>query len=261
MNSMTLFPVPHFPLVQPGDDVATLIVERLTAAGESLQAGDILVMAQKIVSKAEGRLVRLGDVVPDEEALRVADLTKKDPRIVKVVLDDSRAIIRALPGLFITEQTAGWICVNSGMDRSNVAPKTDDEEIVALLPLNGDASAEKIRTRLADVMGVPLDETPAIIINDTHGRPWRIGNVGVCIGCAGLAPIWDQRGLPDLFGYTLEHSEECIADELAAAASLLMGQSNEGTPVVVVRGYRMPAGATVAPARSIQRDPARDAFR
>ncbi len=258
---MTLFPIPNFPLIQPNDDIAALIVERLAAAGNTLRPDDILVMAQKIVSKAENRLIRLADVVPDDEARRLAELTKKDPRIVKVVLDDSRAVIRALPGLFITEQTAGWICVNAGMDRSNIEPGADGEAYVALLPEDSDVSAARIRARLAEVLGVPLDDAPAIIINDTHGRPWRMGNVGISIGCAGLPPIWDQRGLPDLFGYELGHSEECIADELAAAASLMMGQSNEGNAVVVVRGYKFPAGAEIAPARTIQRDPARDAFR
>ena len=221
--------------------------------GETLQEGDILVVAQKIVSKAEARLVRLDEVKPGEDALELAARTGKDPRVVQVVLDESNSIVRAWPGLLIVEQRCGWVCANAGVDRSNVAA----EEVLALLPEDSDASAARLRARLAELTGV----TPAVLINDSHGRPWRVGTTGVCIGCAGLPPLWDQRGQYDLYAYELVASEECIADELAAAASLLMGQGAEGRPAVLVRGYGLPPGAPARPARVIQRDRAKDAFR
>lgn len=261
MTSMTLFAVENIPLIQPGDDLAVLIANRLAAMNAPLQPGDIVVIAQKIVSKAEGRLRRLDDIQPGAEAQRLAVVTGKDPCIVQAVLDDSNEVIRAKPGLLITEQRNGWICANAGIDRSNVAPDNaggvlDDEQLL-LLPVNADASAAAIRERLAELTGI----APGVIINDSHGRPWRIGTVGITIGCAGIPPLWDQRGLHDLFGYELVASEECIVDELAAAASLLMGQSAEGRPVVIVRGYAIPADAPHVPARTLQREKERDAFR
>ncbi|MFN8490256.1 MAG: coenzyme F420-0:L-glutamate ligase [Caldilineaceae bacterium] len=257
MNSIRMFPIPHFPLIHPGDDLASLILEHLRAAGETLQNGDIIVIAQKIVSKAEGRLVRLADVEPSAEAQRVAELVGKDPRHIQVILDDSRVQLRVRRGLLVVEQRNGWVCANAGVDRSNIEPAANGDEYLALLPADADASAAQLRQQLTDLTGV----APVVIINDSHGRAWRMGTVGVCIGCAGLAPIWDQRGLHDLFGYELHSSEECIADELAAAASLIMGQSNEGQPVVIIRGYTLPTGTTPAPARSIQRPAQMDAFR
>jgi coenzyme F420-0:L-glutamate ligase/coenzyme F420-1:gamma-L-glutamate ligase len=253
---MQLFAIPNLPLVQPGDDLARLIVGGLASAGETLQPGDILVIAQKIISKAEGRLVRINDVVPSEEAVRIAATVEKDPRVVQVILDDSRSILRMRRNLFIVEQSGGWICANAGVDRSNIQANGEQDEVLALLPADADASAERLRQALYEQTGV----LPAVIINDSHGRPWRVGTVGVTIGCAGLPPIWDQRGLTDLFGYELKTSQECIADELAAAASLLMGQSREGRPVVVIRGYQLP-DASPAPARTIQRAAETDAFR
>lgn len=256
MNSMTLFAVPDMPIVRQGDDIAGLIVQRLLAGGEQLRVDDIVVIAQKIVSKAEGRLVRLNDVTPSPRAIELAAQVDKDPAIVQVILDDSRSIIRARPGLLIVEQEAGWICANAGIDHSNVAPD-GEEVVVSLLPADADRSAQRIRQRLGELTGAE----PAVLITDSHGRPWRIGTVGVCIGCAGLPPLWNQRGLHDLHGYELVSSEECIADELAAAASLLMGQSDEGRPVVIVRGYQIPPNTQAAPARTIQRPAEKDAFR
>lgn len=257
MPSFRLFAVEDLPLFQPGDDISTQIAEKLTAMGERLQAGDIVVIAQKIVSKAEGRIVPLAQVTPDAEAERIAALTEKDPRLVKAILDDARSVVRSRPGLLIVEQSSGWICANGGADRSNVGNDGNSEEVLALLPEDSDASAETIRRGLQEKTGV----APAVIINDSHGRPWRFGTVGISIGCAGLPPLWDQRGLHDLFGHELVASEECIADELAAAASLLMGQSDEGCPVVVVRGYRLPDGLEPKPATIIQRPEQMDAFR
>lgn len=253
---MNLFAIPNLPLIQPGDDLADIICTALAATGEQIQPGDILVIAQKIVSKAEGRLVRLADVTPGARAQEIAEVVGKDPRIIQVILDDSRGIVRIRRHLFVVEQQSGWVCANAGVDRSNIKPGPDGAEYLALLPADADASAARLRAAIERRTGV----APAIIINDSHGRAWRVGTVGVAIGCAGLRPVWDQRGLPDLFGYTLQSSEECIADELAAAATLLMGQSDEGRPVVVIRGYSPPP-APPAPARTIQRDPTTDAFR
>lgn len=257
---MELIAIPDFPLIQPGDDVAATLLDTMAASGQSLQPGDILVIAQKIVSKAEGRLVRLADVQPSERAHEIAEVTGKDPRAVQVVLDDSNDVIRVRRGLLVAEQRHGWLCANAGVDRSNVAQDADGSEVLALLPLNGDASAAAIRTRLAELQGLPLADAPPVLINDSHGRPWRVGTVGVCIGCDGLPPLWNQNGLPDLYGYELHASEECIADELCAAASLLMGQSHEAIPVVIVRGYRLPP-QEIAPSKVIQRPAEMDAFR
>jgi len=257
MSSIQLFPVPDLPLIQPGDRLAALIVDGLAHIDEQVQATDIIVIAQKVVSKAEGRIIRLADVEPDEEARRIAAIVDKDPQVVKVILDDSRAVIRTRRGLLVTEQQGGWICANAGVDRSNVPPGANGDDYVTLLPVDADASAEAIRQAFIELIGV----APAIIITDSHGRAWRIGTVGISIGCAGLPPLWDQRGLHDLYGYELMSSEECIVDELAAAASLVMGQSNEGQPVVIVRGYSIPTDAKSAPARTLQRPAAMDAFR
>ncbi|HRW05003.1 MAG TPA: coenzyme F420-0:L-glutamate ligase [Caldilineaceae bacterium] len=257
MSAVELFPIEGIPLIKPGDPLAAIIVKQLEHMNKRLQPDDVVVIAQKVVSKVEGRLVALASVDPSDEAKALAEVVDKDSRIVQVILDDSRAIIRSRRGLLVAEQQAGWICANAGVDRSNVQQGDDGEEYLALLPVDGDASAERIREELRVASGV----APAVIINDSHGRPWRVGTVGVCIGCAGLAPIWNQRGLHDLFGYELHSSEECIADELAAAASLLMGQSNEGQPVVIISGYQRPAHLPPAPSRSIQRTAATDAFR
>ena len=253
-RQIQVIPIPGLPLVRPGDDVAALIVEAAEAAGVPLLAGDILVVAQKIVSKAEGRLVRLAEVRPGAEAVRLAQETGKDARVVQAVLDDSAAVIRAREGVLIVEQSSGWVCAHAGLDHSNVAP--EEEETVALLPADADASAGAIRSRIEARTGAAV----AVLISDSHGRPWRMGTVGVCIGCSGLPAVWDQRGLTDLYGYELQASEECIADELCAAASLVMGQSREGRPAAIIRGYT-PPDAPHTTARAIQRPPERDLFR
>jgi len=174
--------------------------------------------------------------------------------VVQAVLDDSNAVVRARAGVLIVEQSSGWVCAHAGLDHSNVAP--EEEETVALLPADADASATAIRGRIEAETGAAV----AVLISDSHGRPWKMGTVGVCIGCAGLPALWDQRGLTDLFGYELVASEECIIDELCAAATLVMGQSSEGRPAAIIRGYRRPDAAD-APARSIQRPAENDLFR
>ncbi|MEZ4709174.1 MAG: coenzyme F420-0:L-glutamate ligase [Caldilineaceae bacterium] len=261
MTGISLCPVPNLPLIEPGDDLASLIVEKLDAAGQTVQPGDIFVIAQKVVSKAEGRLVRLADVTPDARAQEIAQTVDKDPRHVQVVLDDSNEILRTRRGLLVVEQKSGWVCANAGVDRSNVATAGDGDDVLAMLPVDADASAARIRQRLLELSGLHADTKLGVLINDSHGRAWRVGTVGVCIGCAGLPALWNQNGLHDLYGYELHASEECIADELCAAASLIMGQSDEGNPVVLIRGYQPPAHLAPTNARVIQRPAAMDVFR
>ena len=233
---MTLSALPGIPLVQPGDDLVALILQGLERGGLSLADGDILVIAQKIVSKAEGRAVRLADVTPSEKAKELAVSLGKDPRHVQVILDESNEIVRTWPGAIIVEQRLGLICANAGVDRSNVAPVGVDE--VLCLPADPDATARAIREGLRAATGRDV----GIIINDSHNRPWRTGVIGVAIGVAGLVPVEDWRGRRDLFGYTLHITTVSVADMVASAAMLLMGQADEGRPVILVRGVPRTAG-------------------
>lgn len=233
--SITLTAVSHVPQVQPGDDVAALLVTALDASGLQLQDGDVIVIAQKIISKAEGRLVNLADVVPGEEALRVAEHTRKDPRVVELILRESQEISRMAPNVLIVRHRLGFTSANAGIDRSNVA-QTGGDETVLLLPLDPDASAAALREALQAHLGV----TVGVVICDSHGRPFRLGTVGVAIGAAGVPTLWDRRGEADLYGYALQHTDVGVADEIAGAAELLMGQGAEGRPVVVLRGLNLP---------------------
>ncbi len=245
-----------FPLVQPGDDLPGLIVAALRESAISPADGDVLVVAHKVISKAEGRLVRLDAVTPSPEAERLAAETGKDPRFVELVLRESRTIVRARPGLIIAEHRLGWICANAAIDRSNAPPGDGGAEQVILLPHDPDASARAIREAVGAAFGADV----AVIVNDTHGRPFRLGAVGVAIGVAGMAPLTDLRGQRDLFGYTMQTTEIATADELAAAASLLQGQTDEGTPVVHIRGARF-ARDGAATARQLIRPKELDLFR
>lgn len=223
--------VPGLPHVQSGDDVATLILDAFDRAGIVLQPGDIIAIAQKIISKAEGRQVNLCTVQPGEKAREVAAITGKDPCLVELILQESTAISRMKPGVLIVRHRLGFTSANAGIDRSNV-PQKEGEETVLLLPVDPDASARRIRALIKERMGVQV----AVIITDSHGRPFRMGTVGVAIGVAGVPALWDRRGEPDLYGYRLQHTDVGMADELAAAAGLLMGQADEATPVVLLRG-------------------------
>ncbi len=254
-RQITLTAVPGIPLIQPGDDLAAVVLERLAAAGMQLRDGDVVVIAQKVVSKAEGRLIPLSEVVPSPRAREIAAQVEKDPRLVELILREARGISRMRPGLLIVEHRLGFICANAGIDRSNVAPD-GAQEWVALLPEDPDASARRIRQRLMEATGCDV----AVIINDSHGRPWRMGAVGVAIGVAGMAPVEDLRGRKDLFGHELQTTQVGLADQIAAAASLVMGQADEACPVVIVRGveYTRREDAT---AREILRPRAQDLFR
>ncbi len=233
--NIILMAVPGLPPVQPGDDVAVLILSALDAAGMALVAGDILVIAQKIISKAEGRLVQLDTVIPSAQAQQVAGATDKDPRLVELILQESEAISRMAPGVLVVRHRLGFTSANAGIDRSNVR-QAGGQETVLLLPEDPDASAAQIRQMIADRLSISV----GVVISDSHGRPFRLGTVGVAIGVAGIPALWDRRGEADLHGYTLQHTDVGVADEIAAAAGLLMGQGAEGLPVVVIRGLALP---------------------
>ncbi len=234
---MVLTALQGIPLIRQGDDLADIIASALSTNGISLQDDDILVVGQKIVSKAEGRMVNLARVTPGEEARRLAAQVEKDPRLVELMLQESRSVLRTRPGTIIVEHKLGFVCANAGIDHSNVAGVgTHEEEYVLLLPEDPDRSAAGLRSGLESRSGKHI----GVMIIDSHGRAWRVGTVGACIGLSGLPSVVDQRGWQDLFGYTLRITIVAVADELAAAASLLMGQAAEGTPVVHVRGFPYP---------------------
>jgi coenzyme F420-0:L-glutamate ligase/coenzyme F420-1:gamma-L-glutamate ligase len=247
-----LIGVPDLPLVEPGDDLAGLIADALERSALKPSAGEIVVVAHKIVSKAEGRFVDLATVRPSDRALAVAAETAKDPRLVELILSESKRIVRSRPGLLITEHRLGYVMANAGIDQSNVAP---DAGRVLLLPLDPDRSAETLRERLSAHYGCDV----AVIINDSFGRAWRRGTVGIALGVAGVPAVRDLRGRPDLFGRKLQVSIVGFADEIAAAASLIMGQAAEKLPVVLVRGLAWTE--TPSPAQSLVRPAAEDLFR
>ncbi len=229
---LTLTPLPGIPLIRPGDDLAEIILAALRRAGLEMADGDVLVLAQKIVSKAEGRIVDLSTVAPSQNALRLAAETNKDARVVELILQESRAVVRARPGLIVVEHNLGFICANAGIDHSNVQG-ADSKEAVLLLPENPSASAAGLRKKLNAATGVQI----GVLVIDSHGRAWRLGTQGITIGLSGIPGVEDLRGRPDLFKRTLEITVVGVADELAAAASLMMGQAAEGTPVVHVSGF------------------------
>jgi coenzyme F420-0:L-glutamate ligase / coenzyme F420-1:gamma-L-glutamate ligase len=253
MQKVELLAVPGLPMVKAGDDLAGLIGERLT--GElALRPGDVLVLAQKIVSKAEGRMVEIATVKPSPRAIELAAEVQKDPRLVELILSESVRVVRSRPNVLIVEHKRGWVMANAGIDQSNVGP-TDGVERALLLPVDPDGSAAKIRLRLGELLGT----APAVIITDSFGRAWRRGTQGIAIGAAGLPALLDLRGNPDLFGRTLQVSISGFADEIASAASLVMGQGDEAQPVVLVRGLGWTASAN--PARELVRPASEDLFR
>ena len=233
--SLTLTPLLNFPLIRQDDNLADILVKSLQETQIELQDNDIIVLAQKIVSKSEGRMVNLATVTPSQHSIELAQKADKDPRVMELMLQESNEVLRIRVGTIIVEHKLGFVCANAGIDHSNVI---EGEEHVLLLPEDPDRSARNIREKIKQATGKNI----GVMIIDSHGRAWRNGTVGICIGLSGLPAIIDERGWKDLFGYTLKITVVGVADELAAAASLVMGQAAEGTPAVHVRGFPYPLG-------------------
>jgi coenzyme F420-0:L-glutamate ligase / coenzyme F420-1:gamma-L-glutamate ligase len=233
-ESLVITPLLGIPYICAGDDLVKLIQDALERGSIHLQDEDILILAQKIVSKAEGRMVNLTQVSPSSKAVELSDATGKDARLVELILQESREVLRTRPGLIIVEHKLGYVCANAGIDHSNVNGEWGNaEDWVLLLPENPDKSAGHIREHIERINGARV----GVMVIDTHGRAWRNGAVGVAIGLSGLPGLVDLRGHSDLFGYQLRATQVAAADELAGAASLVMGQAAESIPVVHVRGF------------------------
>jgi coenzyme F420-0:L-glutamate ligase/coenzyme F420-1:gamma-L-glutamate ligase len=230
MNIIQIIGIEGLPIIKTGDNLAELICKAAERQGTPIQEGDIIVVTHVVVSRAEGRVVNLDEVAPSIFAKTVAELYDKDPAMVEVVLREAKSIRRMADGKIITETRHGFVCANSGVDKSNVP----GEHWVALLPEDPDASAARIRREIKRLTGCDV----AVIISDTHGRPLREGEINVAVGVSGLKPIRDRRGEKDLFGYVLRVKQTAVADELSSAAELVIGQADEGVPAAIIRGYR-----------------------
>ncbi len=237
--SLTLTPLKNIPIIRQDDNLADIIVDSLTTSNIQLANDDILIIAQKIVSKTEGRMINIASVTPSAKAVEIAVKAEKDPRVVELMLQESNEILRVRVGTIIVEHKLGFVCANAGIDHSNVGNNGNEgQEYVLLLPKDPDASAKNLREQIKQKTGLNV----GVMIIDSHGRAWRNGTVGICIGLSGLPALIDERGWKDLFGYTLKVTVVGVADELAAAASLVMGQAAEGIPAVHVRGFPYPLG-------------------
>jgi coenzyme F420-0:L-glutamate ligase/coenzyme F420-1:gamma-L-glutamate ligase len=230
LKSFTVIALEDFPLIEPGDNVAKIIVEMTEKNGLRIENGDIIAIAQKILSKAENRLVKLIDVVSSRKAKEVSKITGKSSKFVELVLKETKRIVKASPEIFIVEDKRGLICINAGIDKSNVKGR----ENFTLLPLNPDESAKQCRVEIMKLTG----KNVAVVICDTYSRPFRRGQVNYAIGLAGINPFRDYRGKEDLFGQILKVKNVAVVDEIAAAAELLMGQAKEATPVVIFKGLK-----------------------
>jgi coenzyme F420-0:L-glutamate ligase/coenzyme F420-1:gamma-L-glutamate ligase len=251
--AISLFAIPGLPAIRPGDDLARILGDALEAATLRPRAQDVLVITHKIVSKAEGRYVSLGEVTPSQRARKLAAATGKDAALVEVILSESRAVLRFRPGLIITEHRLGMVLANAGVDQSNV-PRHDGPRVL-LLPKDPDASSAALRAALEERFGVPL----GVVVSDSVGRAWRNGVVGLAIGAAGLPALLDLRGRRDLEGRALQVTQVGLADQIAAAAQLVMGEADEGRPAVLVRGFTWQAPP--APAAALIRKRDEDLFR
>ncbi len=248
---VTLFALSGVPLIEPGDDLASILASAIRSGEVGLRDRDVLVIAQKIVSKAEGRYVSLGAIVPSPRAVEIAAKTGKDPRYVEVVLSESEDIVKVGPHAVVAAHKLGFVMANAGIDESNILHEAGEERVL-LLPLDPDGSARRLKESLDASFGVSI----GVVINDSFGRPWRNGVVGVALGAAGVPSLVDRVGAADLFGRKLKVTEIAFADELASAASMLMGQAGEGLPAILVRGlclesFERPAAALI---RSRERD-------
>jgi len=251
MDVVQIIGIEGLPIVKTGDNLAKLICDAAEKQGTPIQNGDVLVVTHVIVSRAEGKIVNLNEIVPSEFAKNVARQYEKDPALVEVVLRESKSIKRMDDGKLITETKHGFVCANSGVDKSNVP----GESIVALMPEDADNSCQKIRQEIKRLTGCDV----AVIVSDTHGRPLREGEINVAIGVAGLKPIRDRRGEKDLFGYVLRVKQTAIADELSSAAELVIGQADEGVPAAIIRGYNYPKSES-AKATELIRPKEKDLF-
>jgi coenzyme F420-0:L-glutamate ligase/coenzyme F420-1:gamma-L-glutamate ligase len=229
LSKVEVFPVTNLPIIKTGDDLGELICRAAKKQDTPIQGGDIIVVTHIVVSRAEGNIINLDDIVPSLTAKAIAKDMDKDPALIEVILRETKSIIRIGDGHLITETKHGLICANAGVDRSNIP----GERNVAPLPKDPDLSARRIRQRIMDFAGKEV----AVLISDTHGRALRSGQINVAVGIAGMKPIRDRRGENDLFGYTLRVKQTAIADELCSAAELVIGQANEGIPVAIIRGY------------------------
>ena len=234
--SLVLKALAGVPLVQEGDDLCSLVLEAIAASGETLQTGDVVLLAQKIVSKSEGRVIPVGEVTPSLRARELADVTGKDARLMQLVLDESAEVLRAVPGVIVVEHRLGFVAANAGIDQSNVNPDGADS-FALLLPADPDRSCLKLRASLQERTGVDV----GVVVIDSFGRAWRNGTIGTAIGVSGIPALLDLRGKKDMFGRVLQTSEIGVADELAAGASLIMGQAGEARPIVLARGFPYPA--------------------
>jgi len=229
MSMIQVFAVKGLPIIKKGDDLAELICKAAEKQRTPLKDDDVIVVTHVVASRAEGNIINLDEVVPSEFAKTVAKQLDKDPALVEVILRESKAIRRMGDGHLIVESKHGFVCANAGVDQSNVP----GERIVAPLPKNPDRSAQRIRRRINELTGKDV----AVIISDTHGRAFREGEINIAVGIAGIVPIRDRRGETDLFGYVLRIKQTAIADELASAAELVIGQAKEGIPAAIIRGY------------------------
>lgn len=250
---LTLSGVPDIPLIAPGDDLGAIIAAAMDRASLACADGDIIVVAQKVVSKAQGRFVDLATVRPSDRALAIAADTDRDPRLVEVILSESVNVLRSHKRALVVEHRDGFVMANAGVDRSNVT--AGGSETVLLLPTNPDGAAAALRATLE----AHFRKTLGVVINDSFGRPWRRGTTGIALGAAGIPALDDLRGRPDMFGRVLEVSETAFADEIASAASLVMGQADEACPAVLISGF--PVQTQNLPARALLRPIADDLFR
>lgn len=226
--TLNLFGLKEIPLVKKGDNIANLIIEDLKKENITLQDGDIILIAETLISKAEGNYIKLDELDISDEAKDIAKKAKKDQKLIQAVLNESNEIVVVGPNFIVTETKHGFVCANAGIDKSNAA-----DGLATPMPKNPDKSAKEIRESLEKETNKEL----AVIITDTQGRAFRVGAIGTAIGCSGIKPLWVRIGDEDLYGRALETTEVATADELSAAASLLMGQANEGIPVVLIRGF------------------------
>jgi coenzyme F420-0:L-glutamate ligase/coenzyme F420-1:gamma-L-glutamate ligase len=252
LRPIEIFAIQNMPLIKEGDNIADIIVTAAQRQNTPITNKDIVVITHKIVSKAEGNIVNLEKVSPSERAIQLAQKTEKDPKFVEIVLRETKEIVRTGHNSLITETKNGTICANAGIDKSNIEGK----ENIALLPREPDKSARSIRREIRKL----TNQDVAVVISDTHGRPLRMGEINVAIGIAGMKPTKDRRGEKDLFGYVLRVKQTAIADEIASAAELVIGQADEGRPVAIVRGYEY-SPAEKASARELIRPREADLFR